>query len=110
MSGQDVKVHPKPALALGAAAEAVAEYGGMQLGPGEVKILKRRRGGPASKRPARIEKIVSMAAELGPGATRNRVAAALGHANEDEEPHGGFKDDVRAAGGWEAIMRRAREL
>jgi hypothetical protein len=55
----------------------------------------------------RIEEIVTTAAEIGDGATRDVVARRLERADEWGVPHSDFKRDVRAAGGWEVVKRRA---
>jgi hypothetical protein len=59
---------------------------------------------------ARIRAIVDAARDLGQGATRDRVAAALGRVDEWGEPHSDYKRDVSDAGGFEEIRRRVRDL
>lgn len=63
-----------------------------------------------SEQEVRIQAIVAATAELGGGASRDRVADALGRSDEWGEPNSDYKRDVAAAGGFEAIRRRARDL
>ena len=58
----------------------------------------------------RIAEIVRTAADIGPAATRQAVAERLGRVDSEQVMHGSYKRDVRDAGGWLAIRRRAREL
>ena len=60
-----------------------------------------------SKLDERIAAIVLAATEIGDGATRNAVAVRLGRVDTWGEEHGAYKRDVSAAGGWDAIKRRA---
>jgi len=67
------------------------------------------RRGRRSVQKARIAEIIDTTAESFDTATRLSVAQTLGRANSDSgEPTSHFKEDVRAAGGWEEIKRQAR--
>ena len=63
-----------------------------------------------AERDARIQAIVDAARELGDAATRNRVAEVLGRSDEQGVANSDYKRDVREAGGWAAIRRRARGM
>ncbi len=51
--------------------------------------------------------IVDAARRLGDAATRASVAAELGRVTQWGEETGDYRADVRAAGGWSEIRRRA---
>jgi hypothetical protein len=67
--------------------------------------------GRRSEQDDRITEIVATAARIGPAATRDGVAAALGFVDPwgGPQPSGQFKRDVAAAGGWTVVLGRARE-
>lgn len=64
-------------------------------------------GGRTSERDARIAAIIEAAHRFGVGATRDGIAAELGRLDEWGEPRSDFKRDVKAAGGWAEIRKRA---
>lgn len=66
--------------------------------------------GQPSEQAARIAAIIDMAADMLDTATRLTVAQALGRVKKSDWPEASshFKDDVRAAGGWAEVMRKAR--
>ena len=113
MSGErHVKAHAGIATGTGAATDTPTRIMGVVkgFGPKRLDALMLSSGGRRSKRGTRIAAIVDAAAEMGPDATRDRVAQALNRADEDDKPQSDYKRDVRLAGGWSAILRRAREL
>lgn len=63
--------------------------------------------GRPSEREERIAAIVAAAEELGPLATREKVAQRLGRVAEFGELRSDYKEDVRVAGGWQEIRRLA---
>jgi hypothetical protein len=74
-----------------------------------VGIARKQTGGRQSEQNARIAGIEEAAVELGEAATRLRVAARLGKVDATgSEEWGQYRDDVRAGGGWDAIMKRVR--
>lgn len=64
------------------------------------------RGRP-SKHDERLAEIVAAAADMGDGATRLRVAQRLGRVTQWGEERGDYLSDIRKAGGWGEIRRRA---
>ncbi|MDP9269702.1 MAG: hypothetical protein M3P14_01760 [Chloroflexota bacterium] len=102
----DVKVNAEAAEGRATAHDATGEM--IIRGPGTAH--RNLPGGPPSKQGARIRAIEAAAEELGEAATRRRVAQRLGKVDTTygEEEAGQFKADVRAAGGWEAIIARVR--
>jgi hypothetical protein len=63
--------------------------------------------GRPSEAAARVEAIIAAAREVGPSATRLRVAEILGRVEKWGEERADYRRDVRAAGGWREIKRRA---
>jgi hypothetical protein len=66
--------------------------------------------GRPSEADERLEAIVAAIRDVGPSATRLRVAQVLGRVDEWDVERSDYRRDVRDAGGWRAIVRRAREL
>jgi hypothetical protein len=74
-----------------------------------VGLAREQISGRQSEQTERIAGIEEAAVELGEAATRLRVAARLGKVDATgSEESGQYRADVRAAGGWDAIMERAR--
>lgn len=94
-----------PVLPLDVAKAVVARLG--SEGPIVAAWARAKVAGRPSVQAERIEAIVAAAREIGPRATRLSAATRLGRVNEFAEMHGDYKRDVRAAGGWREIMRRA---
>ena len=73
----------------------------------------KRQPGRQSEQAARIDAIIDKAAESVDTATKLSVAQALGRVKQQSdwyEMTSQYKEDVKAAGGWPEIMRRAYAL
>jgi hypothetical protein len=76
--------------------------------PGSRRMVHAPLGHPP-ERLARLNLMIEAAIEIGlEVATRRHVAQKLGRVDADGIEQSDYKRDVKAAGGWPEIMRRAR--
>lgn len=71
------------------------------------RAMQPKNGRAREDRIVEMTRIIREVRASGKRPTARRVAALLGHLSEDGEISGHHKLDVRAAGGWAAILRLA---
>lgn len=102
----NVRVNASPAIGEAAVhdveIEGTVRRRGIVAGPS-------RRGGAPGRPPTQETRIAAIVEAVRNGATTRDGAAQVLGRTAWGELHGDYKRDVAAAGGWQAIKRRARE-